>query len=259
MGYNNNSDKRNIAILSSGQAFLPISLANKVKQEGHECTPLKADKLNLHSYKGKISALVIFADDAVVGDYSTMVMIKDASIEDDIPVFLIGAALELAKAEEVLGAGTIKGTFMRPINVNEVLEAILRYLEFYQNNERKSILVVDDSGPILRNVRNMFANKYQVMVASSATMAIKSITLNRPDLILLDYNMPIVDGKLFYEMLKAEADFSTIPIMFLTSMSDPDTATEIMNLHPVGYLLKSMQASEIVNAVDTYFAGKKAF
>jgi DNA-binding NarL/FixJ family response regulator len=70
---------------------------------------------------------------------------------------------------------------------------------------------------------------------------------------LLDYEMPIVDGQQVLEMLKAEMDFNSVPIMFLTNRGDKETKDKVMALKPEGYLLKSMEPFLIIKAVDDFF------
>ena len=78
---------------------------------------------------------------------------------------------------------------------------------------------------------------------------------NRPDLVLLDYEMPIVDGKQVLEMIRSEHDFADIPVIFLTSREDQESKEAAMALKPEGYLLKSMEPGEIVKAIDEFFGG----
>ena len=73
------------------------------------------------------------------------------------------------------------------------------------------------------------------------------------DLILLDYEMPIVSGKTIFEMIRSEADFASIPVIFLTGQNDKQTIMEVLELKPDGYLLKSMEPAEIIKAVDDFF------
>ena len=115
--------------------------------------------------------------------------------------------------------------------------------------------MVDDSGTMLRNVKGWLEESYQVSLANSAAMAIKAIATNRPDLVLLDYEMPIVDGKQVLEMIRSEHDFADIPVIFLTSREDQETKDAVMALKPEGYLLKSMEPGEIVKSIDDFFGG----
>ena len=88
-------------------------------------------------------------------------------------------------------------------------------------------------------------------------MAIKYLSRDLPDLILLDYEMPIVDGKQVLEMIRAEMDFQSVPVIFLTSRNDKESVSSVLALKPEGYLLKTMKPAEIVEAVDNFFERRK--
>ena len=119
--------------------------------------------------------------------------------------------------------------------------------------------MVDDSGAMLRNVKGWLEEKYQVILANSGAMAIKYLSTNRPDLVLLDYEMPIVDGKQVLGMIRSEAEFADIPVMFLTSKGDKESVMQVMELKPDGYLLKTMPPEQIKRSVDTFFEKRKAY
>ena len=152
----------------------------------------------------------------------------------------------------------IQKEFPRPINVSEVAEAIDSYLKTFGKQNKKKILVVDDSGAMLRNVKGWLEDKYQVILANSGAMAIKYLSTNRPDLVLLDYEMPIVDGKQVLGMIRSETEFSDIPVIFLTSKGDKESVMQVMDLKPDGYLLKTMPPEQIKKSVDTFFFFLKA-
>ena len=90
-------------------------------------------------------------------------------------------------------------------------------------------------------------------MVKSGLDAIRSISLNRPDLILLDYEMPICDGKQVLEMIRLEEDYKDIPVIFLTGRVDKETRDKVMELKPAGYISKSMQPEEIKQNIDEYF------
>ncbi len=64
-----------------------------------------------------------------------------------------------------------------------------------------------------------------------------------------------MDGKQVLEMIRSEHDFADIPVIFLTSREDQETRDGAMALNPEGYLLKSMEPAEIVQAIDDFFGG----
>ena len=59
-----------------------------------------------------------------------------------------------------------------------------------------------------------------------------------PDLILLDYEMPVCDGRQTLEMIRADEEISDIPVIFLTGVNDREHIEMVLALRSAGYLLK---------------------
>ena len=103
---------------------------------------------------------------------------------------------------------------------------------------KKRILVVDDNGTMLRTMKAMLSDRYEVAVAVSGAQAMTSIGKQRPDLILLDYEMPVCDGRMTLEMIRADEEMRDIPVMFLTAVNDRENIEAVLRLKPAGYFLK---------------------
>ena len=243
----------NIVIVSEVQSYLIMSLKSWFEQAEYDVTMVKADINAINKIEETPSAMVLFVDENLLEELQALNFIKDKAAEGDIPIFTVGDMDELNSAEKIITKNLIRQRFQRPINVNEVVSSISHYEK--KHGRQKKILVVDDSGTMLRNVKGWLEESYQVSLANSAAMAIKAISTNRPDLVLLDYEMPIVDGKQVLEMIRSEHDFADIPVIFLTSREDQETRDGAMALKPEGYLLKSMEPAEIVQAIDDFFGG----
>lgn len=123
-------------------------------------------------------------------------------------------------------------------------------------SQKKKILVVDDSDFILKMMQELLSNTYEVITATSGLSAFRSITLNRPDLILLDYEMPVCKGSQILEMIRSESDFADIPVIFLTSRVDKESVKRVVELKPQGYLSKSLSPEIIKKEVDHFFEKK---
>ena len=100
------------------------------------------------------------------------------------------------------------------------------------------ILIVDDNAMVLRNIKGILETDYSVAVAASGKQAFRSISNKKPDLILLDYEMPEMNGKEVMETLLEDNDLKDIPIVFLTSLDSKQRVMEILALKPAGYILK---------------------
>ena len=147
-----------------------------------------------------------------------------------------------------------------PIEHQNALTEVEKYLakheEEVQAEEadiRPKVLVVDDSMTVRQAIKNLLAEDYQVSLAESGVAAIRTITLDTPDLILLDYEMPVCNGKQTLEMLRSAKEFAKIPVIFLTGRDDPELVRELLSLKPAGYLLKHLKPDEIKRKIDTFF------
>ncbi len=140
-----------------------------------------------------------------------------------------------------------------PIGADNAMTEIERYLLKRERNRKHKILVVDDSVTIRQGLKNLFSADYDVNLARSGVAAIRAITLEKPDLVLLDYEMPVCDGRHTLEMLRSEEEFADIPVIFLTSRGDPESVSKVMDLKPEGYMLKYLKPTEIKNRIDEYF------
>ncbi|MBR1815103.1 MAG: response regulator [Lachnospiraceae bacterium] len=115
---------------------------------------------------------------------------------------------------------------------------------------KKKILVVDDDPIMLRNVKTILDRQYEVMLAVSGTKALASIAKKRPDLIFLDYEMPVCNGKQTLEMIRADEDIKDIPVVFLTGVSDATHIKAVLALKPSGYMLKPVNKDDLLKKAE---------
>lgn len=141
-------------------------------------------------------------------------------------------------------------TSIRPENA---MAEVHKYLKTTTEKEKKKVLLVDDSQVIRKSMHDLLCDDYEVSEASSGLAALRSIILDRPHLVILDYEMPVCNGRQVLEMIRAEADLANLPVMFLTGKVDKESVKQVMNLNPTGYLLKTLKPNEIKKNIDNYF------
>lgn len=143
-----------------------------------------------------------------------------------------------------------------PIEANNARKEIEDYLLKINETPKQKVLIVDDSMTIRQGMKKLLETKYEVSTVNSGVAAIRAITLDRPDLVLLDYEMPVCNGRHVLEMLRSEEDFADIPVIFLTSRDDQESVRQVLELKPNGYLLKSLRPAYIKKRIDEYFSQK---
>jgi CheY-like chemotaxis protein len=83
-----------------------------------------------------------------------------------------------------------------------------------------NILIVDDTPANLQLLAGMLKGRgYKPRTVSSGERALEAARLMRPDLVLLDVNMPIMDGFEVCEHMKADPDLKGIPILFISALT----------------------------------------
>lgn len=238
--------------------FIMNALKDIVSETGIQVTQADISMDSLNFIKDFPSLILVEAE-ILLKNAESRVYLCDRCIEKGNKLVLIGDQDDLKKLLDCIVGKVIAKTFQRPINNKEAakeLQTILKELE--AKGARKNVLVVDDSPVFLRTVSDWLEADYNVNICPSATAAFHMMEVNKPDLILLDYEMPVCSGAQFLEMLHSELSTSEIPVIFLTSRGDADTVKKVLALGPQGYLLKSQPKENILQSIADFFEKEKA-
>jgi diguanylate cyclase (GGDEF)-like protein len=121
-------------------------------------------------------------------------------------------------------------------STDEMSHATLLIVDDYLDNVRSLSLLLRDSG-------------YSVRKATSGEMALETIQIAKPDLVLLDVRMPEMDGYEVCEQLKANPETCDIPIIFLSASNDTDDKVQAFAVGGADYVTKPFQAEEVLARV----------
>lgn len=149
---------------------------------------------------------------------------------------------------------------LRPVTGRSILAKCRSIVEgkYYEENEnrtttgtdKKHILIVDDNAMVLRNIKGILEQDYSVAVAPSGVHAFISIGKKEPDLILLDYEMPEMNGKQVLEKIREQKEYADIPVVFLTSVDTREIVLKLLALQPAGYILKPVDSQMILDRIE---------
>jgi len=111
----------------------------------------------------------------------------------------------------------------------------------------KKILVVDDEPNVLRIiVARLSADSYNVVTASDAISAVERAQEEKPDLILLDIQMPAGDGTMVFENLKMIESTKSIPVIFMTANPSADIRQLVVEMGARDFVIKPFDANELM-------------
>jgi diguanylate cyclase (GGDEF)-like protein len=115
-----------------------------------------------------------------------------------------------------------------------------------------TILIVDDSRTIRQILRRVLVGAgYRVTEAADGSQGLAAIRESRPDLVLLDVDMPVLDGLATMRAMRADQELSTIPVLFLTARTSGNEVAEGLELGAQDYLRKPCEPSELLARVAT--------
>jgi len=118
---------------------------------------------------------------------------------------------------------------------------------------KPSILIVDDSPDNLSLMAGLLFNHYTVKTAIAGAQVMKIAITEQPDVILLDIMMPDLDGYEVCRRLKADSLTSQIPVIFLTSKTDPESEQLGMTVGAVDYIMRPVTPSILLSRVKAHF------
>ena len=182
-------------------------------------------------------------------------------------IAVIGADTDI-KGMNPIALKFIDLTLMKPITIRKIQESIAQELEEREamlqklleekrqkeeaakKEEKKTILVVDDDPVMLRTIKHYLEEKYTVATAPSGKFALKYLVQRRADMILLDYEMPELNGSEVFRAIKDDESIKDIPVVFLTGIKDTDIIRSVLAMQPQGYLLKPVDYDRLHQTIE---------
>ncbi len=124
--------------------------------------------------------------------------------------------------------------------------------------EDKTILVVEDNEINMKLIRAFLQiGKYHILEARDAETGIRLVREQRPDLILMDIQLPGIDGLSAAHLIKADPDLKKIPIIAVTGNATQMDKEEALNIGFAGYLLKPFSIEVFLETISDFFKSQQ--
>jgi two-component system sensor histidine kinase/response regulator len=120
------------------------------------------------------------------------------------------------------------------------------------SGNKPPLLLVEDEPDTASLVKLIMEGKgYQVLHAATGSEALDKIALMPPpSLVLLDIQLPDVDGITILETIRATPDWQNVPVIMLTAVSDEQQIRKVLSLTVQGYVLKPFRRETLLRSVD---------
>ena len=247
-----------ILITAEAEGIVVRGLETKLKGLGMDVvfSPLKVNTLRMDLIQ--TSLVILLVDDEAEKHMDALVYIKDYCAENDRPIIVVADQEHYKNTVQIIGSSCVLNHYTRPIDTEKFLSQVENYMSEMANMSRKkSVLIVDDDVSYMSMIMEWLKGKYRVSLANSGMEAITWLAGNTPDLILLDYEMPITPGPQVLQMIKSSVKTADIPVIFLTGKGDKESIMSVLALKPAGYLLKTIDQEGLLKALDDFFVKQR--
>ena len=247
-------DKR-VLLIGNQKSFMVNAIVKGLEKEDYvveAVAPLEREVSNLQDKPG---IYLLYLGDMTSENAQFFRYINEAIDAERFLLYLIGNKEELNLALAIIGKEKVQETYLRPLDVKLLAEQLDTVVDYsaVDDSLKKKILIVDDDGAMLRMMRTWLSVKYRVYMASSGKIALSFLAQNPVDLVLLDYEMPSMNGPDVLKEIRSTESLQGLPVIFLTAKDDKESVMKVVSLKPEKYLLKSMPKEKLISAIDDFF------
>ena len=242
-----------------------ILLVGKTNEDGQQLASFLSQYFGVQTFDsdlttagGMISAmkpdlLMISVDGLLLAPMMTLTELRNAN--PDTPTVTFGKVDDFVRFEKLYVGDPIENVNL-PLNEESAFYIVCTKLKVSQKKVKeaakgkKKVLVIDDDATTLRSTKSMLENQYAVSLANSGPKGLEMIEKDRPDLIILDYDMPGMNGREVLQKIRENKELDTLPVLFVTGVTDKSNITSLISLHPAGYLLKPVSMDVLTGEIE---------
>ncbi|WP_029231611.1 response regulator [Butyrivibrio sp. VCB2006] len=251
-------DKR-VLLIGNKKSFMVNAIGKGLEKEGYDVVGVGPNSFEIKALEEKPLVYILYLGDLTMEDSEVFKYLNEAIDVERFMLYLIGNKDELSVGLTFIGKEKVQESYLRPLDVKMLAETLDTVFDYsaVDENLKKKILIIDDDGAMLRMMKTWLSVKYRVYMASSGKIALSFLAQNPVDLILLDYEMPVMSGPDVLKEIRNTQALKDYPVIFLTAKDDKESVMKVVSLKPEKYLLKSMPKEKLTGAIDDFFNSKK--
>ncbi|MDR0502965.1 MAG: response regulator [Treponema sp.] len=192
-----------------------------------------------------------------VGGYEIIMNLKEDERYADIPVIFFTGNNDRESVLKGLSLGAVD-YIIKPFETPSLIDCIQKHVaaskaeKIREDDTRPRILAIDDVVSILKTIKAALHANYIVHTISRPEAVLDFLELRKPDLILLDYLMPVYNGFELIPMIRELSEYKNTPIIMLTSEGTISNIKEAISLGACDFIVKPFKENELNEKVARY-------
>ncbi len=251
----------NILIIGNNLNFMAQAMIRILTNNGYDVDTCSFNEKDISGKIENAGILILYLDKQIFVDEGIFDYLATVSAKKI--VCAIGRPGDYEALYKVYPKNYVNIEMPHPANVMILVDKLRRERtmndELVNAEKKHKILLVDDDSTFLEVSSGWLKKygKYDVAIVNSGPHAIDYLDKYEPELILLDYEMPLMDGPTVLGKLRQNERTKHIPVYFLTGKSDRDSIMRVMAMRPNGYLLKTLDQQQLVSRVNDFFISQQ--
>lgn len=221
-------------------------------EPGYKLTLLSSGEKLLDFLHAKIPDLILL--DITMPEMSgieTFDRMKENKAWSRIPVIFLTGMEDKNTVLKCIGRGA-DAYLVKPVlrkTLVAKIEEVLKKYDAYKSN--KTILMVDDDVEFLKISKAKLSKYYKVLTVNSSKTAMEYLTNHKVDLIILDYFMPLYDGRSVLTILKKRESTKKIPVIMVSALSKEEVTTACAKVPPDGIVSKPVDINKLLEMIHS--------
>ena len=186
-----------------------------------------------------------------VDGFEVIKQLKSDVLYQHIPIVFLSARSDRKSITKGLSLGAVD-FIIKPFHDKQLIECIESHLDPSRCDAIKPIIMaVDDNPSILRSIKSMLDSEYKVYTLTEPQVIHEALKKVSPDLFLLDYKMPVINGFELVQIIRGIPQHQETPIIFLTSEGTIDNLSIAMSLGSADFIVKPIDEEILTQRVST--------
>lgn len=202
-------------------------------------------------HQNPVDVIFLDVDMPIMDGFATLEQLRNIEKCINVPVILVTGKTDKQTILNSFIMG-VDGYLAKPVS-KETLIAKLQ--EVYHGHDgktdKKTVLMIDDDMTYLKQLNNLLSESYNVIMINSAKLALDYLLTHTPDIILLDYQMPLYNGANVMNMIqKNDHHKKAIPVIILSGTLNREALQECYAYNPFAYLVKPVSKETLVENIE---------
>ena len=198
----------------------------------------------------RMDVILLDVDMPIMDGFKTLEQFRNLKECINVPVVLVTGKSDKYTVMNSVCMG-VDGYLVKPVNKESLCQKVMEVYQKKDKNEgKKTILAIDDDMAYLKLIDSYLHDDYNVIMINSAKLALDYLLKHTPDLILLDYQMPLYNGANFMSMIQRNPEEPQIPVIILSGVLDKEVLTRCYPNKPAACLAKPVSKENLIENIE---------